>query len=293
MGVRQIEKGNKSQSNRKQYLHCLAVISSTLAVATPIALWDLANPLTAQTRTSAIASNSNSAINSDINSLEAIQKRGKLIVGIKDNLPPLGFRDRNGNLAGLEIELARELARELNIPIEFVPLKNRDRLSALANNQVDLAIAQITVTTNRTRLVDFSLPYYTDSTIAIAKQGNTRQDLNQAIAIAVLKNSASIAVIQSQFPKAAIIGANSYEDGLAALQAGKVKAFVGDRSSLTQWLKEHPEYEIIGQPLAVHSLAIALPRGLQHLNLRDRVFAVVEKWRKSSWLTDRVKYWGL
>ncbi len=291
--MRQIEKGNKSQSNRKQYLHCLAVISSTLAVATPIALWDLANPLTAQTRTSAIASNSNSAINSDINSLEAIQKRGKLIVGIKDNLPPLGFRDRNGNLAGLEIELARELARELNIPIEFVPLKNRDRLSALANNQVDLAIAQITVTTNRTRLVDFSLPYYTDSTIAIAKQGNTRQDLNQAIAIAVLKNSASIAVIQSQFPKAAIIGANSYEDGLAALQAGKVKAFVGDRSSLTQWLKEHPEYEIIGQPLAVHSLAIALPRGLQHLNLRDRVFAVVEKWRKSSWLTDRVKYWGL
>lgn len=295
MGVRQIEKSNKSQSNRKQYLHCLAVISSTLTITTPIALWDLANPLTAQPLTYAIASssNSNSAINSDINSLDAIQKRGKLIVGIKDNLPPLGFRDRNGNLVGLEIELARELAKELNIPIEFVPLKNRDRLSALANNQVDLAIAQITVTTNRTRLVDFSLPYYTDSTIAIAKQGSTRQDLNQPIAIAVLKNSASIAVIQSQFPKAAIIGANSYEDGLTALQAGKVKAFVGDRSSLTQWLKEHPEYEIIGQPLAVHSLAIALPRGLQHLDLRDRVFAIVDKWRKSSWLTDRVKYWGL
>ncbi|WP_225902889.1 transporter substrate-binding domain-containing protein [Pseudanabaena yagii] len=295
VGVRQIEKGNKSQTNRRQYLNCLAVVSSTLTIATPIALWDLANPLTAQPLTHAIASssNNNSAINSDINSLDAIQKRGKLIVGIKDNLPPLGFRDRNGNLAGLEIELARELGKELNIPVEFVPLKNRDRLSALANNQVDLAIAQITVTTNRTRLVDFSLPYYTDSTIAIAKQGNTRQDLNQPIAIAVLKNSASIAVIQSQFPKAAIIGANSYEDGLAALQAGKVKAFVGDRSSLTQWLKEHPEYEIIGQPLAVHSLAIALPRGLQHLDLRDRVFAIVDKWRKSSWLTDRVKYWGL
>ncbi len=294
VGVRQIEKGNKSQSKGRQYLHCLAVISSTLTIATPIALFGLVNPLASQPRNAiASSSNSNSTLNSDINSLEAIQKRGKLIVGVKDNLPPLGFRDRNGNLAGLEIELARELAKELNLPIEFVPLKNRDRLSALANNQVDLAIAQITVTTNRTRLVDFSLPYYTDSTIAIAKQGSTRQDLNQPIAIAVLKNSASIAVIQSQFPKAAIIGTNSYEDGLAALQSGKVKAFVGDRSSLTQWLKEHPEYEIIGQPLAVHSLAIALPRGLQHLDLRDRVFAIVDKWRKSSWLTDRVKYWGL
>ncbi len=290
--MRQIEKGNKSRSNGKHNLQYLAVIASTLTIATPIVLFGLANHLTAQTITDPIASHSN-PVNSEINSLESIRKRGKLIIGVKENLPPLGFRDRDGNLVGLEIELARELAKELNIPIEFVPLKNRDRLSAIANNHVDLAIAQITVTNNRARLVDFSLPYYTDSSIAIAKQGLTRQDLSQPIAIAVLKNSASIAVIQSQFPKAAIIGANSYEDGLTALQAGKVTAFVGDRSSLSQWLKEHPEYEIIGQPLAVHSIAIALPRGLQHLDLRVRVLATVEKWRKGGWLKERVKYWGL
>ncbi|BBC23955.1 glutamine-binding protein of glutamine ABC transporter [Pseudanabaena sp. ABRG5-3] len=234
-----------------------------------------------------------SEITPEINTIDKIQKRGKLLIGVKDNLPPLGFRDRDGNLSGLEIDIARELAKELNLPIELVPLKNRDRLSALQNNQVDLAIAQITVTNNRSRLVDFSLPYYTDSTIAIAQRNLSIQDLRQPIAIAVLKNSAAIAVIQSQFPKAAIIGASSYQDGLDALQSGKVKAFVGDRSSLTQWLTEHPNYAIIGQPLAVHSLAIALPRGLQHLDFRDRVFAVVEKWRKNSWLTDRVKYWGL
>jgi polar amino acid transport system substrate-binding protein len=231
--------------------------------------------------------------NSEQNSLSAIQKRGKLIIGIKDNLPPLGFRDRDQNLVGLEIDIARELAKELSIAVELVPLKNRDRLSALQNNQVDLAIAQITFTTNRSRLVDFSLPYYTDSTIAIAKRGTTSQQLSQPSAIAVLKNSGAIAAIQSQFPKAAIIGANSYQDGLSALQAGKVKAFVGDRSSLAQWLKDHPDYEIIGQPLAVHSLAIALPRGLQHLDLRDRVFQIVDKWRKNGWLKDRANYWGL
>ncbi|MFN9861330.1 MAG: transporter substrate-binding domain-containing protein, partial [Pseudanabaena sp.] len=163
--MRQIEKGNKSRSNGRHNLHYLAVIASTLTIATPIVLFGLANHLTAQTITDAIASHSN-PVNSEINSLESIRKRGKLIIGVKDNLPPLGFRDRDGNLVGLEIELARELAKELNIPIEFVPLKNRDRLSAIANNQVDLAIAQITVTNNRARLVDFSLPYYTDSSIA-------------------------------------------------------------------------------------------------------------------------------
>lgn len=241
----------------------------------------------------AIAAETNSLITPEINTLDKIQKRGRLVIGVKDNLSLLGFRDRSGNLAGLEIDIARELAKELNMPIELVPLKNRDRLSALQDNQVDLAIAQITVTTNRSRLVDFSLPYYTDSTIAIAKRGTTSQELKRPVAIGVLKNSAAIAVIQSQFPKAAIIGASFYADGLDALQAGKVKAFVGDRSSLAEWLKDHPDYEIIGQPLAVHSLAIALPRGLQHLDLRDRVFDIVEKWRKNGWLKERSSYWNL
>lgn len=241
----------------------------------------------------AIAAETNSAITPEINTLDKIKKRGKLIIGVKDNLSPLGFRDRSGNLLGLEIDIARELAKELNMPIELVPLKNRDRLSSLQNNQVDLAIAQITVTTNRSRLVDFSLPYYTDSTIAIAKRGTTTQELRLPLAFGVLKNSSAIAAIQSQFPKAAIIGARSYADGLDALLSGKVKTFVGDRTSLMQWLKEHPDFAIIGQPLAVHSLAIALPRGLQHLDLRDRVFDVVEKWRKNGWLKERATYWEL
>jgi polar amino acid transport system substrate-binding protein len=260
--------------------HHLAIAAETNSAITP-------------ETNSAITPETNSAITPEINTLDKIQKRGKLIIGVKDNLSPLGFRDRSGNLAGLEIDIARELAKELNFPVELVPLKNRDRLTALQTNQIDLVIAQITVTTNRSRLIDFSLPYYTDSTIAIARRGTTSQELKQPVAIGVLKNSASIAVIQSQFPKAAIIGASSYADGLAALQADKVKAFVGDRTSLSQWLTDHPDFEIIGQPLAVHSLAIALPRGLQHLDLRDRVFDIVDKWRKNGWLKERANYWGL
>ena len=270
--------------------------SNTFALTTiaMIALFNGVNYLNViQPHNLAIAAETNSVITPEINTLDKIQKRGKLIIGVKDNLYPLGFRDRNGNLTGLEIDIARELGKELNITIELVPLKNRDRLTSLQDNQVDLAIAQITVTPNRSRLIDFSLPYYTDSTVAIAKRGTTSQELSQPSAIAVIKNSAAIAEIQSQFPKAAIIGADSYTDGLAALQSGKVKAFVGDRSSLFQWLKENPDYEIIGQPLGVHSLAIALPRGLQHLDLRDRVFNVIEKWRKNGWLNERATYWGL
>ena len=278
--MRQVQDDHSSKLKGKEDFS-LSAISSVLTIAiTSIALFSLEFPRSL-----------NQVSASEFHSLAIIKKRGKLIIGVKDNLFPLGFRDRNGNFAGLEIDLARELAKELNLSIELVPLKNRDRLTALQNNQVDLAIAQITVTNNRSRLVDFSLPYYTDTTIAIAKRGTTSQELSQNIAIAVLKNSAAIAVIQSQFPKAMIIGTNSYADGLAALESGKVKAFVGDRSNLLAWLRSHPDYEITNQNLAVHSLAIALPRGLQHLELREQIFSIIDKWRKNGWLSERVKYW--
>jgi polar amino acid transport system substrate-binding protein len=241
----------------------------------------------------AIATESLPSITPEINTLDKIQKRGKLRIGVKDNLSPLGFRDRSGNLVGLEIDIARELAKELNIPVELVPVQNRDRLSALQNNQIDVAIAQITVTTNRSRLIDFSLPYYTDSTVAIGKRGITTQEIKQTSAIGVLKNSAAIAAIQSQFPKASIIGANSYTEGLAALQNGQIVTFVGDRTNLTQWLMENPEFSVVGQPLAVHSFAIAMPRGLQHLDLREKVMTIVEKWRSNDWLKERANFWGL
>jgi polar amino acid transport system substrate-binding protein len=229
-------------------------------------------------------------------SMQTIRKRGKLIVGVKDNLPPLGFRDRQQNmtseLRGLEIDIARELAKELNLGLELVPVTNRDRLSALQTNQIDLAIAQITVTTNRSRLVDFSLPYYTDSTVLIAPRDISISEIQQAN-IAALKNSTAIAALQWKLPQAIIIGADSYQAGLIALKAGTVKAFVGDRTNLTPWLMANPDYKIIGQPLAVHSLAIAMPKGLQHLELREAVYPIVEKWRKNGWLQERIKYWGL
>ncbi|WP_019501688.1 transporter substrate-binding domain-containing protein [Pseudanabaena sp. PCC 6802] len=226
----------------------------------------------------------------------AIQKRGRLIVGVKDNLPPMGFRDPTGNLTGFEIDIARELAKELlgseNL-VELVPLQNRDRLSAIWSDRVDLVVAHLTVTRNRSRLIDFTVPYYTDSTAVIVRRGSKSDLFSQKSAIAVIKGSSTIAVLQYLVPQAQLIGVNSYQAGLAALQADKVQAFAGDSSALVQWLKAHPDFERVKGLTSSHSLAIALPRGLQYEDLRAKVLQAVEKWRKNGWLRERASYWGL
>jgi polar amino acid transport system substrate-binding protein len=230
--------------------------------------------------------------------LETIEKRGRLIVGIKNNLPPLGFLDRSGNLKGFEIDISEQLAKELlgNIPnsVELRSLSNSERFAALWSDRVDLLIAQVTLTKNRSRLMEFSLPYYVDSTVLIARKGTKAGDFRQSKdLIGVLKGSETIAILQGAFPNAALIGAESYKTGLEALKLGKIKGFAGDAIALFAWLKQNPEFEQVGNKLAFHSLAIALPRGEQYQPLRGKVFAIVEGWQQNGWLKDRASFWGL
>ncbi|MEY3402309.1 MAG: hypothetical protein RLZZ86_1924, partial [Cyanobacteriota bacterium] len=71
-----------------------------------------------------------------------IQQRGYLNLAVKDNLRPLGFRDDQGNLQGLEIDLAKQLASDLlgkADAVKLQPVANSDRLPVVFNQQVDLA----------------------------------------------------------------------------------------------------------------------------------------------------------
>ncbi|AFY74244.1 periplasmic component of amino acid ABC-type transporter/signal transduction system [Synechococcus sp. PCC 7502] len=230
-------------------------------------------------------------------SLETIETRGRLIVGIKNNLPPLGFLDQSGNLKGFEIDISQQLAKELlgsATHLELLPVKNSERFPALWSDRVDLLIAQVTLTKNRSRLMEFSLPYYTDATVLIARQGSKPSDFSREDdLIGVVKGSETISILQGSFPKVKLIGADSYQSGLEALKQGKIKGFAGDGIALADWLKQNPEFTQVGNKLAFHSLAIALPRGEQYNSLRLRVYKIVEGWRQSGWLQERATFWGL
>jgi polar amino acid transport system substrate-binding protein len=107
--------------------------------------------------------------------LKEIEQRGQLIVAVKDNLRPLGFRDATGNLQGLEIDIAKRLAEELLGKPDAVvlqPVKNIDRLNVVLEGKVDLAIARVTATASRSRLVDLSRPYYLDGTGLVTKDAS-------------------------------------------------------------------------------------------------------------------------
>ncbi len=229
--------------------------------------------------------------------LSEIQRRGYLIVGVKDNLRPLGFQDEAGELQGFEIEIARRLAETLLGDAEAIqlrPVANRDRLPWLLDDEVDLVIAQVSQTPGRSRLVNFSPPYYFDGTALITRQPdiNRLADLRQR-RVAVLYQSAAIAVLRHQIPNVELVGVESYQDAYQELEAGTVAAFAGDITVLTGWQQTHPDYNLLGDRLSSVPLAVMMPKGLEYEPLRQAVNGAIVRWQQEGWLDNRAREWGL
>jgi polar amino acid transport system substrate-binding protein len=229
--------------------------------------------------------------------LKEIQQRRKLIVAVKDNTPPLGFRDRNGNLQGLEIDIARKLAAEIfnkTDAIELVPVVNQNRLKVVIDGTVDITIARVTITPNRSRVIDFSSSYYADGTGIITTQPNILKNRDLVgKKVAVLERSSTIASLQYIIPEAQLVGVTSYQQARDLLASGKVSAIAADRSLLVGWVSVNPNYRLLPNKISVEALAIVLPKGTKYSPLLDLVNRSISNWQASGWLEERIRYWGL
>jgi polar amino acid transport system substrate-binding protein len=226
-----------------------------------------------------------------------IQQRGYLTIAVKDNLRPLGFRDANGNLQGLEIDLAQRLASDLlgkANAVKLQPVANRDRLSVVFNNKVDFAIARVTATKSRSRLVSFSVPYYFDGTYLVVKDTAIQQIKDLANRkIAVLNNSSTIAEVRYYVPNAELVGVNSYAEARSQIETGEVLAFAADASILSGWVQQYPQYRLLPNKLSTAPLSVAMPKGLQYDDLRLQVNEAIARYIAEGWLKQRAQYWGL
>lgn len=97
------------------------------------------------------------------NTLESIKERDKIVIGVKTDYSPYGFIDKNGENAGLEIDIAKYITNELlasKDKVEFVSVSAANRIDFLRQGKIDLVIATMTKTPEREQIIDFSEEYY-------------------------------------------------------------------------------------------------------------------------------------
>jgi polar amino acid transport system substrate-binding protein len=92
--------------------------------------------------------------------LATIKRRGTLIVGVKADYPPFGFRSPSGEIIGIEPALAADVAKSLGVKLELVPVVASNRIQFLQQGKIDLIIATMNGTLMRRWAVDIVKPSY-------------------------------------------------------------------------------------------------------------------------------------
>ncbi len=243
-----------------------------LLVLVAILLFVVKQPI-AQTDTPTELSNSDQ--------VQAIIERGVLRVGVKQDVPNFGYKNPDsGEFEGLEIDIARKIADELGVDIEFTPVTAQTRGPLLDNGQVDLVIATFTITEERKLLYNFTTPYYTDAVGFLVNKDSgikTFTDLNGKT-IGVAQGSITRTLISELADKYGIAvnfaELGSYPELSVSLRAHRTDAFSVDQSILSGYIGSKSEL----MDFSFSASDYGIVTKLSNKDLRNYLNSLVEKW---------------
>ena len=228
--------------------------------------------------------------------VDAIKTRGTLIVGVKADYKPFGFRDPSGTIIGLEPDLAADLAKRLGVKLELVPVVSANRIEFLQQGKVDLLIATLSDKPERRRVVQAIEPnYYSDFVNVMLPKNSGITDWAQ------LKGKPVCATSGAWYNKdvartygAEIVAFDGSEKPLFALKQGNCIGYVYDQSMLQGKLLDDDWKASYALPLkgildAPWMMAVA--QG--NTTLQAAVEDATKDWMKTGFIVNAEKKWGI
>lgn len=205
--------------------------------------------------------------NAEKTTWQLIQEKGVMTVGLDDTFRPMGFRDEKGQLVGFDIDMGKELEKRLGIKLEWIPTDWSGVTGALNSKKFDVVINGMSITEERKKVIDFSIPYVNASIGMAVKVDNNdiknKEDL-KGKTIATQAGSSGYEACK-ELVKDGIIDEsqikqyNQYPEAFQDLALGRVDAVVVDITTAADFVNKKPDvYKIVEEPLVEDFYAIGL-----------------------------------
>ena len=217
--------------------------------------------------------------------LRTVLDRGHLIVGTGSTNAPWHFEDEQGKLVGMDIAMARILAKGLfddDTKVEYVRQEADARIPNVTTGKVDITIQFMTVTPGRAQLVNFSRPYYVEGIALLTKPGSPKEKFDALLAggsgtkVSILQNVDAEQSVHAVLPEAQVLQIDSQANVIQALESGRVDAAAVDLSTVWWLAKRAPDkYADAGKKWFSMLYSAALRQGdLDWLRFVDTTFNV-------------------
>ncbi|OOM78382.1 transporter substrate-binding domain-containing protein [Clostridium sp. BL-8] len=192
---------------------------------------------------------SQSGTNAQPGSIAAIKKADTIKIGIFSDDAPFCYQDADGSYKGYDVEFGKRVAKELlgdENKITWVVVNPADRVAYVQTGKVDLMLADFTVTDDRAKSVDFTLPYEKVSIGVVSSEKNpiTSADQLKGKTLAVNTGTTQDSYFSTNVPDANIVKVDAVSDGFQALTSGRADAFSQDNTTVLVWAKKNPGYVV-------------------------------------------------
>jgi polar amino acid transport system substrate-binding protein len=228
--------------------------------------------------------------------LDRIMSKKDLVVGTAASMPPLNMTLKDGQIAGMEIDLARYIADSLEVKLTLKAMPFNELLPALESGRVDMVISAMTITAARNSKFAFAGPYFASGKSLLLKRQNAesmnevaRIDDPQRILVA-LKGSTSQLFAEKVFPKAKLVLADNYDQAVALVRENKAHALVADQPICQVSVFRYPDSDLaaLKNTLSYEAFGIAIPANdFLFLNLLQNFITGLENSGEMRNLVDR------
>ncbi len=220
----------------------------------------------------------------------------KIVIGLDDNFPPMGFRDDKGQLVGFDIDLAREAAKRLGVEVEFKPIDWNAKEAELNGQRVDVLWNGLTITDERKKNIAFTAPYMENHQIIVVKGDSpikTKADLAGKLVGVQDGSSAVDAIGKDEATAKSFKDLKKYGDNVTALMdltTGRVEAVVLDEVVGRYYTAKKPgEYAVlddnfgtedygVGMRLADTELHARIDKALADMKADGSAAKIAEQW---------------
>jgi len=189
----------------------------------------------------------------------------KIVVGLDDNFPPMGFRDEQNTLVGFDIDMAREVAKRLDLEVEFKPIDWSAKEAELSGKRVDALWNGLTITEERRKNIAFTAPYMENHQIIVVAAHSaikTKADLAGKVVGAQEGSSAvdaikSDAAVFQSFQELKTFGDNV--TALMDLSAGRLDAVVVDEVVGRYYVAKRPDqYDVLDDDFGTEEYGVGV-----------------------------------
>ena len=204
----------------------------------------------------------------------------KIVIGLDDNFPPMGFRNEKNELVGFDISMAQEATRRMGIEAEFKPIDWSAKEAELNGKRVDMLWNGLTITEERKKNIAFTSPYMENHQIIVVPRSSTiktKAELATRV-IGIQDGSSAIDAVQRDPIAASFKELKKFGDNVTALMdlsTGRLDAVVLDEVVGRYYTAKRPDdYAVLEDNFGTEDYGVGLRKEDTELHARiDKALA--------------------